>query len=116
MDRRGSPGVIVRATQNAVIGLALSGGGIRAMAFHCGVLRWLAETRRLESIAHISSVSGGTLSVGLIFRLSAWAWPTSEAYLARVGTEMRKALTTKNVVLHAAALLVRPKWWKYALS
>ncbi len=49
------------------IALALSGGGIRAMVFHLGVLRYVAEQERLEDIQCISSVSGGSLVTGLIF-------------------------------------------------
>ena len=60
---------------NAQIGLALSGGGVRAMAFHCGVLQWLAERGRLGDISHISSVSGGSLFTGLVFRFGNWEWP-----------------------------------------
>ena len=48
------------------IGLALSGGGVRAAAFHAGVLRRLAELRALERLRHVSSVSGGSLLVGLL--------------------------------------------------
>jgi NTE family protein len=86
------------------------------MAFHCGVLRWLAEMKRLESIEHISTVSGGTLVAGLIFQLSGWSWPGSQRYLTEVSAGIRTLLTTKNVVLQSARLLLLPKWWKYALS
>lgn len=86
------------------------------MAFHCGVLKWLAETRRLEAVGHISSVSGGTLITGLVFQLSNWKWPTSEKYLKEIAPALRIVLTTSNVMLRAAALVVRPRWWKYALS
>jgi NTE family protein len=30
--------------------LALSGGGVRAMAFHAGVLKYLAESRALDRV------------------------------------------------------------------
>jgi NTE family protein len=43
------------------IGLALSGGGIRAAVFHLGVLRRLAEQEFLENVSQISTVSGGSL-------------------------------------------------------
>eukprot|EP00927_Polykrikos_kofoidii_P006378 TRINITY_DN12587_c0_g2_i1.p1 TRINITY_DN12587_c0_g2~~TRINITY_DN12587_c0_g2_i1.p1 ORF type:complete len:964 (-),score=101.65 TRINITY_DN12587_c0_g2_i1:25-2916(-) len=39
--------------------LALSGGGIRAAAFHCGVLWRLASKGILKDIEHLSLVSGG---------------------------------------------------------
>ncbi|MEF9672493.1 patatin-like phospholipase family protein [Pseudomonas sp. PCH446] len=44
--------------------LALSGGGVRAMAFHLGVLKYLAEQQALERLTQISTVSGGSLLVG----------------------------------------------------
>ena len=45
------------------IALALSGGGIRAMVFHLGVLKYLSEQNKLEEISHISTVSGGSFDV-----------------------------------------------------
>lgn len=50
---------------NQRIALALSGGGIRAMAFHLGMLKFLAERSLLEEIHRVSTVSGGSLLVGL---------------------------------------------------
>lgn len=102
--------------RSRVIGLALSGGGIRAMAFHCGVLRWLAETSRLEQVDHISSVSGGTLLTGLILATNEWRWPTSKQYLDSVASQVRLKLTTKNVSLTGALLLFLPTNWRYILS
>ena len=52
------------------IGLALSGGGFRASIFHMGVLKYLAEKNKLEEISYISSVSGGSLLIGLIYSLN----------------------------------------------
>jgi NTE family protein len=44
-----------------VIGLALSGGGFRAAAFHLGVLRRLRELGVLGQIRVMSTVSGGSI-------------------------------------------------------
>jgi len=52
------------------IGLALSGGGYRAMLFHLGVLRRLNEIGLLSQVARVSSVSGGSLTAGRL----ATAW------------------------------------------
>ena len=52
-------------------GLALSGGGIRAMLFHLGALWRLNELGRLRTIDRISSVSGGSFAAGLL--ALAWA-------------------------------------------
>jgi predicted acylesterase/phospholipase RssA len=43
-------------------GLALSGGGFRATAFHLGVLKRLRELGLLEQIDFLSTVSGGSLA------------------------------------------------------
>ena len=48
------------------IGLALSGGGSRAVAFHLGTLRALDDLGLLDEIETISGVSGGSLMTGLI--------------------------------------------------
>jgi NTE family protein len=53
------------------IALALSGGGTRAMAFHAGVIRYLADDGILHQVNHISSVSGGSLLVGLVLKIIA---------------------------------------------
>lgn len=98
------------------IGLALSGGGIRAMAFHSGVLHWLAEAGQLNKVTHISSVSGGSLLIGLILRLSNWQWPFSEEYKTLVLPQLREILTTKDLAILAMLRLLRPTSWKYLLS
>ena len=48
------------------IGLCLSGGGYRAMVFHLGTLWRLAETGYLTKIDRISSVSGGSITAGVL--------------------------------------------------
>ena len=46
--------------------LCLSGGGYRAMVFHIGVLWRLYETGLLGGIKRISSVSGGSITAGVL--------------------------------------------------
>ncbi len=41
--------------------LTLSGGGFRATFFHLGVINYLRETRQLEGVKRIYSVSGGSI-------------------------------------------------------
>lgn len=50
------------------IGLALSGGGLRASFFHIGLLAQMAEQGLLKSIAVISTVSGGSI-IGALYYL-----------------------------------------------
>lgn len=46
--------------------LCLSGGGYRAMLFHTGVLWRLYEVRLLQDIQRFSSVSGGSITAGVL--------------------------------------------------
>src|SRR2546421_3020597 len=46
--------------------LCLSGGGYRAMVFHIGVLWRLNEAKVLERLKRISSVSGGSITAGVL--------------------------------------------------
>jgi NTE family protein len=46
--------------------LCLSGGGYRAMLFHLGALWRLYELGLLRTIKRISSVSGGSITAGVL--------------------------------------------------
>ena len=48
------------------LGVALSGGGLRATLAGLGVLRFLADIGRLGDIRHLTSVSGGSIAAGLV--------------------------------------------------
>lgn len=48
------------------IGLALSGGGSRAIAFHLGTLRALEDLGLLDDVEVISGVSGGAVTTGIM--------------------------------------------------
>jgi predicted acylesterase/phospholipase RssA len=43
------------------IGLALSGGGLRACLYHLGLVRFLRDAGILPQVTHITSVSGGSV-------------------------------------------------------
>ncbi|WP_370196569.1 patatin-like phospholipase family protein [Aurantimonas sp.] len=79
------------------IGLALSGGGIRAAVFHLGVLRQLAEGNLLEDVTQISTVSGGSLVTGAIFAHAGGRWPSSADFLGKVYPSIREMLTTTDL-------------------
>ena len=98
------------------IAIALSGGGVRAMAYHSGYLKYLAETNRLEQINKISSVSGGSLLVGLIFKESGYIWPSSESYRNDVFERVKWQLTSKNLQWQLFKTLCQPKNWQFCLS
>src|SRR5262245_6545886 len=59
------PGDEARAPQDG-IALCLSGGGYRAMLFHLGALIRLNELAYLPKLARISSVSGGSITAGVL--------------------------------------------------
>jgi NTE family protein len=59
------PGDAGRAPQPG-IALCLSGGGYRAMLFHIGALWRLNELAYLPKLARISSVSGGSITAGVL--------------------------------------------------
>src|SRR6266699_6318861 len=48
------------------LALCLSGGGYRAMLFHLGALWRLNELGYLPRLARISSVSGGSITAGVL--------------------------------------------------
>src|SRR5260221_1142868 len=98
------------------IGLALSGGGTRAMAFHAGVLRYLAEAGIFPNRTHISSVSGGSLLTGLVFKLGDWHWPAGNEYSARIFPEIRRTMIETDLGGYALSRLLLPANWPYLLS
>lgn len=93
------------------IGLALSGGGIRAMLFHLGIFKWLAEQGLMEQVKKVSTVSGASLCVGMIYSYSNLSWPTSDDFISKALPAIKKALNTS---LHKWALLnlpITPSCW-----
>ncbi len=76
------------------ITLALSGGGFRATVFHLGMIARLACENHLEKVILLSTVSGGSLCVGLIYSLNGVKWPGSQAFLQEVEPRARHLLTS----------------------
>lgn len=103
-------------THQKPIALALSGGGIRAMVFHLGVLRHLAERGLLESVERISTVSGGSLLVGLLLQQNGMHWPTSEQFLSRLLPRLRQDLCARSLQWGAGRQLLNPMNFRYLLS
>ncbi len=89
------------------IGLTLSGGGIRAAAFHLGVLARLAEDHLLEQIAVLSTVSGGSLATALIYAANDNRWPTREDLIYKVIPYCRHALTEHSLRRNLLARKIR---------
>ncbi len=98
------------------ISLALSGGGTRAMAFHAGVIKFLAESQKLENISKISTVSGGSLLVSLIYEKSGWCWPDSKYYISTIYESIREDLCKKSLQNDMVLNLLNPINWKFIFS
>lgn len=86
------------------------------MAFHAGVLRFLAEHGAMERVSNISSVSGGSLAVGLLMHQNQNRWPSSDEYLNVSLAQLRKTLTTTSLETGMWQELKRPANWKFVLS
>ena len=65
------------------VGLALSGGGSRAIAFHLGCLRALRDLDLLDRLQVISSVSGGSV-ISAMYAYSDDPFPAFEARVVRL--------------------------------
>ena len=105
-------GGCIMLKQDMKIGLALSGGGMRAAIFHLGVLKWLAEQGLLKRIHHISSVSGASIAVGLIFANNDNQWPSDVTFLSKVLPAMKRDIITKDIQWTALCrLIVSPYYW-----
>ncbi|MDN7805804.1 patatin-like phospholipase family protein [Burkholderia gladioli] len=99
------------------LGLAVSGGGVRAAAFHAGVMKYLAEAGSLEHVQHISSVSGGSLFIGLVLSRAGYKWPSSQQYRDFVYNDVKSTLTSTSLQLSSAIqLFANPLNWRFFLS
>lgn len=102
--------------KNLEIGLALSGGGVRAAAYHAGVLKALAEHNLLEKVTHSSTVSGGSLFLGLVYHFSEMKWPSSDKYRKDIYPAIKNLLCSRDLQLNAIYRLLKPHNWKFILS
>src|SRR4051812_22804313 len=65
VERLGSDPSVLQPEQEG-IALCLSGGGYRAMLFHVGAIIRLNELGVLPKLDRISSVSGGSITAGML--------------------------------------------------
>lgn len=86
------------------------------MAVHMGVLRYMAERGWLDRIGRVSSVSGGSLAMGLVIAQAGRAWPSSEAFLGSVFPAVRELMCTRSLIWDALSQLKSPGNWRYLLS
>lgn len=98
------------------LAVVLSGGGIRAMVFHLGVLKLMAEQQLLEDVEKVSTVSGGSLLIGLVLQESGMKWPTSNEFLTAVYPKLRTKLCERSLMWGAARQLLCIRNWRYFFS
>jgi len=75
------------------LGLALSGGGLRAAFFHVGVLARLADLRLLSSIRVLSTVSGGSIVGALLYLHLKRRYEGEQSSDRQIVEEILRALT-----------------------
>jgi len=82
------------------VGLALSGGGTRAVTFHLGVLLRLAHCDVFDRIVRLSTVSGGSLTTALIFThgKAKPEWPVARDYIQNTYPALRQLLTSVDLL------------------
>jgi NTE family protein len=102
--------------EQSKIALVLSGGGIRAMVFHLGILKYLAEKNSFERVNRISTVSGGSLIVGLIYQEASLKWPSSAMFINKIFPTLRQKICNRSMFLGAFRRLLNPLNFRYILS
>ena len=98
------------------IGLSLSGGGARAIAYHCGILQWMAENNLLQKVEQVTTVSGGSIFLALLLNANSNKWPTNQEYVDLVGQKIRHKITQTNILKATLKLCLKPANWRNLLS
>lgn len=96
--------------ENLKIGLALSGGGVRAAVFHLGILSKMADENILENVTMTSTVSGGSLVTGLIYQANGNKWPNSVEFKENCVPYIKNCFTKRNLQLNAIMRLLFWPW------
>src|SRR3984957_11817743 len=103
----------MRSTMNR-IGLALSGGGFRAVLYHLGLIRFLRDAGILSRVTHISSASGGRI-IGPPLALNWARYNGSPNEFDAAASELLKfvSLDVRNRIFRRFPLslpLLGPRW------
>lgn len=85
------------------VALCLSGGGYRAMLFHLGCLIRLNEIGRLRHLSRVSSVSGGSITAGVL----GMAWNELEWDADDVAVNLEAAVVKPVVAMAGKSIDVR---------
>jgi NTE family protein len=78
------------------LGLALSGGGSRAAAFHCGTVQGLREIGLLDELDVVSSVSGGSVFAGA-WLAAQWRGYEVGAFLDEITKELANGFIARSI-------------------
>jgi predicted acylesterase/phospholipase RssA len=87
------------------LGLALSGGGSRAAAFHCGTLTALHELGLLPGLDVVSTVSGGSVFAAA-WMASVLAGSSTEQFVAQMRKELRSGFVLRSLGWRVFLLLL----------
>jgi NTE family protein len=82
----------VDSSERVGVGLALSGGGYRAMLFHAGALWRLNELGWLPKLTTVSSVSGGSIAAGVLAHAWHKLWFGEDGVAENFGKEVVQPL------------------------
>jgi predicted acylesterase/phospholipase RssA len=80
------------------IGVALSGGGLRASLFSLGVLIGLVECGKNRQVTHLASVSGGSITSAAVAQVCDYSTQTPEEF-ATVSAPLAKALCKRGTFI-----------------
>lgn len=102
-DKEGVPAAKVEPSREpARLGVALSGGGVRASLFALGALTYLVDSRECERVTEISSVSGGSITNAFVAQRCDFQRVTREefdAIAAKLASAITSGLLSKRFVL-----------------
>ena len=104
-----SGAMVATALLKKDLGLALSGGGSRAAAFHSGVLRALDELDEVENVSTVSSVSGGSVFAAAWLVARAMG-KDSQTFVGEMAQHLSKGFVRPALMSPRAFKLLLPGW------
>jgi predicted acylesterase/phospholipase RssA len=103
MPDSGASGIPVDAANT--LGLALSGGGSRAAAFHRGTIQGLHDVNLLSRLSSVSSVSGGSVFAAA-WMAAVWKGRDVPTFLENIGNELVEGFVARSITLNALKLVL----------
>jgi predicted acylesterase/phospholipase RssA len=92
-------------------GLALSGGGFRAVLYHLGLVRFLRDAEILPRVTHISAVSGGSIfAAHLVLNWDRYNGSTSEFEAAAADMLAFVRLDVRNRIVRRFPFCLPALW------